>query len=143
MADRNVNPDKRIRSLKDLQTIKEKVMAETALREDGYRACVTVHMGTCGIASGSREVMSVLMDEIASSERSDIRLTTSGCIGVCSHEPVMTVDLLGGETVLYGDLDPEKARLVFREHILGGTVVPQFVVSLGAGSAQERKGNRQ
>ena len=126
---------KKIRTLKDLQRIKERVANETALREDGYRACVTVHMGTCGIASGSREVMAALMDELADSGRNDVRLTTSGCIGVCSHEPVMTVEVLDSEGVLYGDLEPDDARHVFREHILEGKVVPQFVVSLGTESS--------
>ena len=130
----NSSPAKKIRSLKDLQEIKEKVTAKTALREDGYHACITVHMGTCGIASGAREMMSVLMDELAASGKHDIRITTSGCIGVCSHEPVMTVEVLGSESVLYGDLDAEKARVVVREHLLDGRVVPQFVVTMGAGS---------
>jgi len=129
------SPRKKIRTLKDLQRIKERVTNETALREDGYRARVTVHMGTCGIASGAREVMAALMDELADSGRNDVRLTTSGCIGVCSHEPVMTVEVLDSEGVLYGDLEPDDARHVFREHILEGKVVPQFVVSLGTESS--------
>ena len=37
---------------------------EIALREDGYHVMVTVHMGTCGIASGSRDVLAALVDEI-------------------------------------------------------------------------------
>jgi NADP-reducing hydrogenase subunit HndB len=79
--------------------------------------------------------MTALMGELEASGRNDIRLTTSGCIGVCSREPVMTVEVLDSEPVLYGDLDTESARVVFREHILEGRVVPQFVVGLGTGSA--------
>lgn len=131
----NPEPSGKIRNLSDLRGIKERVRTETALREDGYKACVTVHMGTCGIASGARDLMTALMDEIENSGRNDIRLTTSGCVGVCSREPVMTVEILDSEAVLYGDLDTESARAVFREHILEGRVVPQFVVSLGTGPA--------
>ena len=122
---------KKIRGLKDLQEIKDKVQAETVLRADGYRACVTVHMGTCGISAGARDVLSVLMDELAASRRKDVRITTSGCIGVCVQEPVMTVEVLGTPPVIYGKLDADKARLIFREHVLGGKTIPQLAIGAG------------
>jgi len=136
MASENGAPVKKIRSLKDLQEVKEKVQSKTALRQDGYRACVTVHMGTCGIAAGARDVLGALMDEMAATDRRDIRITTSGCIGVCVQEPVMTVDFLGTEPVIYGKLDADKARLIFREHVLEGKVIPQL--ALGRGKEQLR-----
>ncbi len=124
-------PVNRIRSLADLKAIKERTLAETALREDGYHVRCTVHMGTCGIASGAREVLAAAMEELAASGRTDIRVTTSGCIGACEHEPEMTVEVLGAEPVLYGDLDAEKTRRIFREHVLEGRVVPEFAITLG------------
>lgn len=120
-----------IRGLKDLQAIKEKVLAQTVLRADGYRACVTVHMGTCGIAAGARDIMAALMDELATCGRRDIRITNSGCIGICIQEPVMTVEVLGSQPVLYGKLDQDKARLIFREHVLGGKPLPQLAIGSG------------
>ena len=131
MTSINPSPAKKIRSLKDLQAVKEKVQAQTVLREDGYRACITVHMGTCGIAAGAREIMSTLMDELAACKRRDIRITNSGCIGICVQEPVMTVELLGSQPVLYGKLDPDKARVIFREHVLGGKSLPQLAIGTG------------
>lgn len=121
----------KVRSLADLKAIKERTQAETALREDGYHARVTVHMGTCGIASGSRAVLGAAVDALSASGRTDVRVTTSGCIGACEHEPEMTVELLGEEPVLYGYLDDEKTRKVFQEHVLNSRVVPEFVVSFG------------
>jgi len=123
----------KIRSLADLQAIKTRTQAETALREDGYHVRLTVHMGTCGIASGSRAVLAAALEELAASGRTDVRVTTSGCIGACEHEPEMTVEVLNEEPVLYGDLDADAARQVFQEHVLGGKLVPKLVVSLGEG----------
>src|SRR5512135_2479147 len=100
---------KKIRSLSDLQQIKEKVLSETALRQDGYKVCITVHMGTCGISAGARDILAVVMDEMSAVNRRDIRVTTSGCVGVCAQEPVMTVEVLGTPPVLYGKLDASKA----------------------------------
>ncbi len=121
----------KISSLKDLQAIKERVLTDTALRADGYKVCITVHMGTCGIAAGAREIMNTLMDELAASGRRDIRITTSGCIGVCVHEPVMTVERLNSEPVIYAKLDANKARLIFREDALGGKTVSQLALGVG------------
>lgn len=121
----------KIRGLKDLLAIKDKVQAQTVLREDGYKACITVHMGTCGIAAGARDIMSVLMDELAACGRRDVRITTSGCIGICIQEPVMTVEVLDAPPVIYGKLDGDKARLIFREHVLGGKAVPQLAIGSG------------
>ncbi len=123
----------KIKSLADLQAIKTRTQAETALREDGYHVRLTVHMGTCGIASGSRAVLAAALEELAASGRTDIRVTTSGCIGACEHEPEMTVEVLNEEPVLYGHLDADSARQVFQEHVLGGKLVPKLVVSVGEG----------
>ena len=93
--------------LEDLAKIKEKVKTSTALREGGYKAKVTVHMGTCGIASGARKVMQALMDEIAKRDVRDVIVTTSGCAGLCSREPMATIELMGEAPVKYIDLDEE------------------------------------
>ena len=120
----------RIRSLQDILAIREEAQKKTALRQDGYRMCFTVHMGTCGIASGAREVVNALAEELDASGRTDIRLTTSGCIGACEHEPVMTVETLGGQPVLYGHLDGKNAREVFRQ-TLAGKAANAYVVYMG------------
>jgi NADP-reducing hydrogenase subunit HndB len=88
-------------------------------------------MGTCGIASGSREVLSAMVDELTASERLDVRVTTSGCIGTCEREPVMTIEMLDEPRVIYGDLTADKAREIWRDHIIGGKLVPQYVVGYG------------
>ncbi len=134
----------KIRSLKDILAIRDEAQKKTALREDGYRMCFTVHMGTCGIASGAREVMNALATEIEASGRTDIRLTTSGCIGACAHEPVMTVETLDAQPVLYGHLDAEKVREVFQKTIAGKNA-SAYVVYMGnepSDAAAKGKGER-
>jgi NADP-reducing hydrogenase subunit HndB len=118
--------------LEDLAKIKDKVQESTSLREGGYRAKVTVHMGTCGIASGARKVMQVLMDEMAKMDVKDVILTTSGCAGLCSREPMATVELKDKAPVKYDDLDEEKARKIFEEHVQGGKVVEAYALAVGS-----------
>lgn len=118
----------KIRSLADLRKIKDEVQIKNALREGGYTACVTVHMGTCGIASGAREVMRALLENLAKSKRKDIRVTTSGCIGLCSHEPLITVERLKETPVRYAMVDSEKMNRIFKEHVIGGEPVVEYTL---------------
>lgn len=121
--------------LEDLAKIKEKVQSSTALREGGYKAKITVHMGTCGIASGARKVMQALMDEIAKRDIKDVIVTTSGCAGLCSREPMATVELMEEAPVKYVDLDDEKTRKILTEHILGGKIVEEYALAIGSESS--------
>jgi NADP-reducing hydrogenase subunit HndB len=115
----------------DLLAIKERTQKANALREDGYHVLATVHMGTCGIASGSRAVLSTMIDELTASERLDVRVATSGCIGACEHEPVMTVEMLDQPKVIYGDLTTDMAREIWQEHVMQGKIVPKYIVNMG------------
>jgi len=115
----------------DLQKIKERVHRENALREGDRRVRVTVHMGTCGIAAGAREVMNTLMNEIAESGVSDVAVTTSGCMGLCSREPEITVEILGADPIVYEYVNPNKMRQIFKRHILEGEIQTPFVLARG------------
>ncbi len=118
-------------TIADLKKIKEKVHSETALREGGQKARITVHMGTCGVAAGARAVMDSLMAEIAEAGATDVMVTTSGCAGMCSKEPMVTVELLGKEPIVYGQMDANKMRQVFKRHILQGEVQTMFAMARG------------
>jgi NADP-reducing hydrogenase subunit HndB len=118
--------------IEDLKKIKERVHAETALREGDRRAKITVHMGTCGIASGAREVMDSLMREIEEAGVTDVIVTTSGCMGLCSREPLVTVEILGQEPIKYEYMNANKMRQVFKRHILQGEIQSPFVLAKGA-----------
>ncbi|MBU1208847.1 MAG: (2Fe-2S) ferredoxin domain-containing protein [Proteobacteria bacterium] len=122
-------------SVEDLKRIKEEVKDSISLREGGYRAKITVHMGTCGIASGARKLMSALMEEITQKDIKDVILTTSGCAGLCSREPMATVELLGKAPVKYCDLDEKKIKEIFTQHVLGGKIVEKYALGIGSETA--------
>ncbi len=117
--------------IEDLKKIKERVQAENALREGDRRVKVTVHMGTCGIAAGAREVMNTLMSEIEEAGVSDVIVTTSGCMGLCSREPEVTVEILGKDPIVYEYMNSNKMRQVFKRHIMENEVQTPFVLAKG------------
>lgn len=118
-------------TIEDLKKIKEKVQAQTSLREGGKRVKVTVHMGTCGLAAGAKTVLDTLMQEIEEAGATDIIVTTSGCVGLCSREPIVTVEVLGQEPIKYELMNANKMRQVFRRHILGGEIQTPFALARG------------
>lgn len=119
-------------TIDDLKKIKEKVHAEMSLREGDRRVKVTVHMGTCGIAAGAREVMDTLLKEIETANVTDVFVTTSGCMGLCSREPLVTVEILKQEPIIYEHMNSNKIRQVFKRHILDGEIQIPFVLAKGS-----------
>jgi len=116
-------------SVSDLKNLKEKVSKDMSLREGKAKILVTVHMGTCGIASGAREVMDALMKEMEEADRQDIRVMAAGCLGMCSSEPNVTVEIEGQPPIAYQYMDANKMRQVFKRHVLKGEVQTDFALA--------------
>ena len=116
----------------DLKKISKKMESSTNLRSGAGRAKITVHMGTCGIATGARDIMKAFLDELEASGQKDIIFTTSGCAGLCSHEPMATIEIQGETPVKYAHLTKEKVKTIFKEHVMNGKIVEES--ALGRGS---------
>jgi NADP-reducing hydrogenase subunit HndB len=116
----------------DLGRIRERMAGAMNLRDGEARAKITVHMGTCGIAAGARKIVSTMLTLVEQQDAKDIILTTSGCAGLCSREPMMTVELKGQAPVKYVDLDEEKTKKIFAEHVLSGAVVREYALAVGS-----------
>lgn len=99
---------------------------EKASKLEGKKKTITVHMGTCGIASGAEDIKSVLDRYLREKDISNVILKDSGCIGFCSREPMMTIDTKGKESVIYQSLDEEKVKKIVDEHILKENIVTEL-----------------
>ena len=115
----------------DLDRITEKIKRITLLRDGKSRAKVIVHMGTCGIAAGGRNIMRALMDEIEENDTKDVIVTISSCAGLCSREPMITVVIQDQPAVKYVDLTPEKVKVIFDKHVINGEIVTEYALAMG------------
>ena len=115
-------------TIEDLKKIKEKTSRDTSVRHGLAKVKITVHMGTCGIAAGARGVMEALMEEMAQTDRQDLRVVNSGCMGMCSSEPNVTVEFEGQEPIVYQYMDANKMRQVFKRHVLLGEAQTDFAL---------------
>jgi NADP-reducing hydrogenase subunit HndB len=119
-------------SIQDLQKIKEKQKSRMVLRDGEFRAKITVHMGTCGIAAGARDIMTAYREAIAERDITDVILTNSGCAGLCAKEPMITVEVQDQPPVKYVSLDKKKAMKIFDEHVMNGIVVEDYAIARGS-----------
>jgi len=118
-----------IQTLEELVRLKEEVKNKNSLSRDGYTVKITVHLGTCGIAAGGEEVYEALKEEIKASGREDIKVVVSGCAGMCSSEPNVTIGRLAEDAVIYRDLDAEKMRKIFKKHVLEGEILNDYAMA--------------
>ena len=119
-------------TIEGLEDIRKKARLETPGREGGpFRAIVNVHLGTCGSAAGARTIMAVLKAEIEKRGLSDVLLTSSGCAGLCSQEPMVTLEIAGQAPVKYASLTEPKIRAIVENHIIRGAVVQEYALGTG------------
>ena len=69
------------------------------------------------------------LEEKSKTDRQDIKIKSSGCIGKCKEEPNVTVEIDGQETVIYRNVNADKARQIFKNHLLKGEVVADYVLA--------------
>ena len=98
---------------------------------------VIVGMGTCGLSAGARETYDTLKDLLPSggdgaATAADLSIT--GCIGMCFREPLVEVRE-GSRRTIYGEVKPDRAREIVKEHVLGGRVLSDYVVYSEDGGA--------
>lgn len=119
-----------MKSLAELQAIKEKMRDKVILREGVNNIRVVVGMATCGIAAGARPVLNALVEGVNKEGLMDkVTISQTGCIGICQLEPIVEVFESGKEKVTYVKMTPEKAARVIEEHLKNGSVVNEYTIA--------------
>lgn len=118
---------KKITSPDELDGIRDRARAEMDLRSGEKDMQIIVHMGTCGIAAGARDVLSQLIASQAFVN--NVMIRQSGCAGLCDQEPMMTISDKTGTKTVYGKLDRNKVREIIREHVMGGRPLTKYFVN--------------
>lgn len=118
---------KKITSLEELRKIKEESKDLTSARSGGTTKII-VGMGTCGIAAGAREVMTVILEQLDRKGLKEVSVETTGCIGMCQKEPLVDIIRPGEGRITYGEVAPEDVERIIDEHLVKGNVVEDKVI---------------
>ncbi|MBR3098614.1 MAG: (2Fe-2S) ferredoxin domain-containing protein [Clostridia bacterium] len=122
-----------MKSLADLQAIRQKTLESINMRKDENAARVVIGMATCGIAAGARPVMLAFMDEIKNRNLQHVTVSQTGCIGMCRYEPMVDVILPGQEKVTYVKVNPDMVGRIVTEHIVNGNPVQEYTIGAAEG----------
>ncbi|HOK38501.1 MAG: (2Fe-2S) ferredoxin domain-containing protein [Bacteroidales bacterium] len=116
----------KIKNLDDLRKMKQDLQNKIKLRErgDSPEAIVQIKVGmaTSGIASGAKEVMNYLIEELEK-RNIDAVVTQVGDMGYCYAEPTIEVTLPGKEPVVFGYVNIAKADEIIEKYIKNGELV--------------------
>ncbi len=119
-----------MKSLAELQAIKDRMKEKVILREGVNQIRVVVGMATCGIAAGARPVLNAFVEAVSEEGLSDkVTVSQTGCIGICQFEPVVEVYEAGNVKTTYVKMTPEKAKTVVEKHLKGGNAVAEFTIA--------------
>ncbi len=112
----------------DINKIKQTVIERN---KSNKSTKVYVHMGTCGIASGAIDVLNTLRKEVKDNKITDVKIITTGCAGICSKEPLITVEVQEQEPVMYQCVDTKKMSEIFKSHVLDKKVLKDYAFARG------------
>jgi len=119
-----------MKSLAELQAIRDKMKNKVVIREGSGEVRVVVGMATCGIAAGARPVLNAFVEAVNAENLADkVTVSQTGCIGICQYEPVVEIYEAGKEKVTYVKMTADKAKAVVEKHLKGGNVVNEFTIA--------------
>ncbi len=81
---------------------------------------VFIGMGTCGLGAGAAKTKQAILEYCARNEIK-ARVIETGCIGLCSAEPVVDFKLPGRARVSFSNVTPDRVREIF-DGVRSGTV---------------------
>jgi NADP-reducing hydrogenase subunit HndB len=120
----------KIKSLADLRKMKDNVQSQINLREKSEKSenlvQIKVAMATCGIASGAKQTMDFLIQELDKRNVSAV-VTQTGCMGYCFAEPTIEVKVPGKDPIVFGKVDTKKADEIIEKYIKNGELVDGII----------------
>ena len=118
-----------MKSLAELAEIRERMKGKVILCEGSNETRIVVGLATCGIAAGARPVYDTLVEGVKREKLDRVTVVQTGCIGICQYEPVVEVFQADKDKVTYVKMTAEKAQRVLEEHIKGGKVVEEYLIT--------------
>lgn len=117
-----------MKSLEELKKIRDQAKKQMAMRdsnENDYR--VVIGMATCGIAAGARPVLNTIVEEVAKAKL-PVTVMQTGCIGMCTLEPIVEVYDKNNQKTTYVLIDPVKAKEIVLRHLVQGEIIDEYTV---------------
>lgn len=117
-----------MKSLEDLKKIREAAQDKMTMRlDDEQKYRVVIGMATCGIAAGARPVLNTIVEEVAKAKL-PVTVLQTGCIGMCTLEPIVEVFDREDNKTTYVLVDATKAKEIVTRHLINDEVIDDYTV---------------
>jgi bidirectional [NiFe] hydrogenase diaphorase subunit len=108
---------------------------DLAQKEREVQSTFRRHVLCCGstacLSSGAQAAREAIEAVVAERElQQDVRVVSTGCMGLCSRGPLVKIRTRGEGDVLYADVDADAARTIAEHHVVGGEPVDDGQIPL-------------
>jgi len=126
-----------IKSLEELRALRASLQNSVDLREKGESIDgnieLLIGMGTCGIAAGARDTFNALLELLDKKEINNVKVISVGCLGQCTLEPTIQVNIPGQKPVIYGNMMENRVEelvqkvIIEKGHLDDNLIIPTFM----------------
>lgn len=117
----------KIKTTDDLSKLRKSLVAKEEKSNNSTDLIqIKVAMATCCIASGSRNTIDFINNELAK-RNIEATVKQTGCMGYCYAEPTVEVTIQGKEPVVFGYVDEKRADQIIEKYIRGGELIEGII----------------
>lgn len=88
---------------------------------------VKIGMSTCGLGAGAQEVYDCIKEEIEK-RKLNVDIKKVGCLGMCSLEPLVEVNICGTPRVIYGNVTIPIAKKIVNNHLRDKQLIHDHII---------------
>lgn len=118
-----------MKSLEDLQRLRDEALKKMNVRyiKGGFR--IQVGMGTCGIASGAKNVLQGFIKELSERNLTNVVVTQVGCMGECAYEPMAEVIDENGQSFVYCSINDRIITEIIESHLINHQPIEKYLLT--------------
>lgn len=118
-----------MKSLEDLKALRDEALKKMDVRnvKDGFR--IQIGMGTCGIASGARNILKAFIEETSFQSLKNVTITQVGCMGECAYEPMAEIIDEDGQSFVYCNLTETIVKDIVQKHLIEKEPIHRHLLS--------------
>lgn len=121
-----------MKTLEELARIRDEALskAQEGKKSEENLYVMTIGMATCGITAGARPVFTAFLECMSADGEERLKILQTGCFGKCSEEPMIKLETPSGQCYYYGKLTPQRAEIIYSQHIIKGEIVDEYLVEM-------------
>ena len=116
------------KSFDELRQIREQTLDRLNNRKNDQEYRIVIGMATCGIAAGARQTLLKFMSCLEENDLNNIAVSQTGCLGMCSVEPIVEIYDKDNKKTTYISVTEDKVDRIVKEHLINKNVITEFEI---------------